>query len=79
MNTVERFEKLFFNTVNFVSNGSTRIPVNSNQALTFMLKLIGTHIVDMMKENRHCSIVAIRRLFNFMRLLQYLMDKDPQI
>jgi len=47
--------------------------------MTIMLKLIGTHIVDMMKENRHVSIIAIRRVFNFIRLFIYLISKDDSI
>jgi len=44
-----------------------------------MQKLIGTHIIDMMKENRHVSIIAIRRVFNFIRILLYLMSKNGNI
>jgi len=33
----------------------------------------------MMKEKRHVSIIAIRRLFNFIRLFDYLQAKDPKI
>jgi len=79
IDTLERFEKHFMNTINFVTNGSTRQPVTSEQALKFMTKLIGTHIIDLMKENRHVSILAIRRLFNFIRLLLFLMQKDGNI
>ena len=44
-----------------------------------MPKLMMTHIVDMMKENRHVSIIAIRRLFNFIRIFSYLIEKDPKL
>jgi hypothetical protein len=44
-----------------------------------MTKLITTHIVDITKENRFISIVAIRRLINFIRLFLYLIEKDPSI
>ena len=44
-----------------------------------MSKLIMTHIVDLTKENRHISIVALRRLINFIRLFLYLIEKDPSI
>ena len=44
-----------------------------------MPKLMMTHIVDMRKENRHVSIIAIRRLFNFIRIFSYLIEKDPKL
>ena len=44
-----------------------------------MTKLITTHIVDITKQNRFISIVAIRRLMNFIRLFHYLIEKDPSI
>ena len=44
-----------------------------------MPKLIHTHVCDMMKENRHPSNIAIRRLMNFIRIFQWLIDKDPSI
>jgi hypothetical protein len=44
-----------------------------------MTKLITTHIVDITKQNRFISIVAIRRLINFIRLFLYLIEKDPSI
>jgi hypothetical protein len=65
--------------MNFISNGSSRKQYTPQQIVEFMPKLIKTHIVDMMKENRHTSILAIRRLFNFIRLFLYFIDKDPKI
>ena len=44
-----------------------------------MPKLLMTHILDMMKEKRHVSILAIRRLFNFIRIFQYLIERDPKL
>ena len=44
-----------------------------------MTKLITTHIDDITKQNRFISIVAIRRLVNFIRLFLYLIEKDPSI
>ena len=79
VDTFERFEKHINQTMSFLTCGSTRKTFNGVQARTFMLKLIGTHVVDMMKENKHISIVAIRRLFNFIRLFLYFMKKDPSI
>ena len=79
VNTKERFETHITNTLSFLTNGSTKKPFTGEQAMTIMLKLIGTHIVDMMKENRHVSIIAIRRVFNFIRLFIYLISKDDSI
>lgn len=75
----ERFETHINKTMSFCSNGSTRKDYNAEQAMQFMLKLIGTHVVDMMKENRHTSVLAIRRLFNFFRILFYFMKRHPKI
>ena len=63
----------------FLATGSTRKQYTGVQARTVMLKLIGTHVLDMMKEDVHISIVAIRRLFNFIRLFLYFMKNDAQI
>lgn len=79
MNTLERFEKHFKNSLSFIANGSTKKPYSSEQAVKIMVKLISTHIIDMMKENRHISIIAIRRMFNFIRLFIYLVNQDPKI
>jgi hypothetical protein len=46
----------------------------TNNVLEFIPSLIITHIVDLMKDNRHVSIVSIRRLINFIRLFWYLAD-----
>ena len=74
-----RFDKHFLNSISFICNGSKDIPFKTEQVLEFMPKLMMTHIVDMMKENRHVSIIAIRRLFNFIRIFSYLIEKDPKL
>ena len=79
IDTKERFEKHLKNTVKFLTTGSTHKEYTYEQVLELMPKLITTHIVDMMKENRHVSILSIRRLFNFIRVFQYLMAQDPKI
>ena len=79
IDTKERFEKLIQNSMSYIANGSTKKPYTHESVLEVMPKLIITHIVDMMKENRHASIIAIRRLINFIRLFQYFIDKDPKI
>mmetsp|Transcript_34673 Transcript_34673/g.53119 ORF Transcript_34673/g.53119 Transcript_34673/m.53119 type:complete len:394 (-) Transcript_34673:2675-3856(-) len=79
VDTKERFEKHLFNSVKFITTGSTKKEFNYEHVLEIMPKLITTHIVDMMKENRHLSMLAIRRLFNFIRILLYLMERDPKV
>lgn len=79
VNTSERFEKHFVNSLSFIANGSTTKPYNHESVLEVMPKLISTHIIDMMKENRHISIIALRRVFNFIRLFAHLAAKDAKI
>ena len=75
----ERFEKHIQNSLSFIANGSTAKPYNHESVLEVLPKLMSTHILDMMKENRHVSIIAIRRLFNFIRLFAYFAQKDAKI
>jgi hypothetical protein len=42
-------------------------------------KLIIAHLVDLCDMKRHVSIVAIRRLVNFLRLFRLLMKMHPEI
>jgi hypothetical protein len=79
VNTIERFEKHLCNSLSFIANGSTTKPYNHESVLEVMPKLISTHIIDMMKENRHVSIIALRRVFNFIRLFAHLAAKDAKI
>lgn len=79
INEAERYNTHIRKTMNFMITGSTRRDCDGEQIAHFMIKLIGTHIANLMKENLHISIMAIRRLFNFFRLLFYFMDKDPAI
>lgn len=43
-----------------------------------MPKLMTTHLVDMVSEKHHFSLVAIRRLFNFVRLFRLLFELAPE-
>lgn len=79
VDTKERFEKHFLNSISFLANGVANKGFNHENVLEIMPKLIITHVVDMMKENRHISIVAIRRLFNFIRIFHYLASRDEKI
>jgi len=44
-----------------------------------MPKLIITHVVDMVNENKHISVAAIRRLVNFLRLFRLLIELAPEV
>lgn len=79
IDTYERFEKHLANSLSFIANGSTKKAFNHESVLEVMPKLIATHIIDMMKQTRHISIIAIRRMFNFIRILLLLIDKDSKI
>jgi hypothetical protein len=63
----------------FISNGNANKGFNHENVHEFMPKLLMTHILDLMREDRHTSIVAIRRLFNFLRVFVYLADQEPKI
>lgn len=43
-----------------------------------MPKLIITHVADLIQEMRHSSILAIRRLINFIRLFRMLIELYPE-
>lgn len=79
VDTYERFETHINKTMSFCVNGSSRKPYTPIQAMFFMLKIIGTHIVSLMDEKKHCSIVTIRRLLNFFRILFYFIKTNPEI
>ena len=57
----------------FIANGNKNKPITPENVLAIFPRLIMTHIADLTKENRHVSIIAIRRLFNFMRLFHMLV------
>ena len=63
----------------FISSGSTRKPFKSSMILEILPKLIITHVADLIQEFRHVSILAIRRLVNFVRLFRFLMELYPEI
>ena len=47
--------------------------------LEIMPKLIITHMVDMANERKHISILAIRRLINFIRLFRMCIELIPGV
>lgn len=47
--------------------------------LEVMPPLILTHVLDMIQEYKHISILALRRLVNFVRLFRLLLDLYPDV
>ena len=47
--------------------------------LEVMPKIIITHVADMIQEYRHVSILAIRRMVNFVRLFRLLLELYPEV
>ena len=66
-------------TISYLAAGNAKKGFEHTNVIEIMPRLIMTHIVDMMKEERHVSMVAIRRLFNFLRIFHYLASKDDKI
>jgi hypothetical protein len=79
INLRERFTKLLQKSMCFISTGSTRKPFKPAMIIEMMPKLIITHVADLIQELRHSSILAIRRLINFIRLFRFLIDLYPEI
>ena len=75
----QRFVHLLKHAMCYMSKGSTRKDFNESMVLEIMPKLIITHMVDLVCENKHCSIIAIRRLVNFFRLFRILIDLCPSV
>lgn len=78
-NGYERFKHLIHKSMSFICTGSTRREFNSDMVLQVMPKLIVSHVAAMMEEKRHLSIVALRRLVNFVRLFRLLINWYPEI
>jgi len=78
-NMKERFHAHFMSSIAFIINGNKHKKVTDDQILDFIPKLLTTHSLAMMDESRHVSIVAIRRLFNFIRIIRYLIQKFPGV
>jgi hypothetical protein len=79
VNTLERFEKHLYNSIAYIANGNIHKGFTAENVLAIFPRLITTHISHLMTEARYTSIVAIRRLINFMRIFQFLKKKDPRI
>lgn len=78
INCKERCLNLLKKSLCYICSGSTRKPFKHQMIIEVMPKIIITHIADMMQEFRHVSILAIRRLMNFIRLFDLLLELYPE-
>ena len=65
--------------MSFISAGSTRKPFKPSMILEIFPKLIISHVADLIQEFKHISILALRRLVNFLRLFRLLLDLYPEV
>lgn len=79
INCKERCLHLLKKSMSFISSGSTRKPFRPAMILEILPKLIVTHVADLIQEVRHVSILAIRRLVNFIRLFRWLLELHPEV
>lgn len=75
----ERFVHLLKHAICYMTKGSTRKDFQPSMVLEIMPKLIITHMVDIVNESKHCSIIAIRRLINFYRIFTMLIEMCPSV
>jgi hypothetical protein len=75
----ERFVHLLKSAFCFMTKGSTRKDFQPSMVLEVMPKLIITHMVEIVNESKHCSIIAIRRLINFYRIFTMLLEMCPTV
>ena len=61
-------------SISFICTGSTRKPFKGSMIMEVLPKLIITHVADLIEDFKHVSILAIRRLVNFIRLFRLLID-----
>lgn len=79
INCRERCIYLLKKSLAFICSGSTRKPFKASMIMEVLPKLIITHVADIIQEIRHVSILAIRRLINFLRLFRLLLEQHPEV
>mmetsp|Transcript_30105 Transcript_30105/g.29355 ORF Transcript_30105/g.29355 Transcript_30105/m.29355 type:complete len:231 (+) Transcript_30105:593-1285(+) len=79
INCKERFIHLLKKSIAFLCTGSTRRPFKHSMVMEVMPKLIVTHIIEMIQQQKHISILALRRLLNFYRLFALFIELYPEI
>lgn len=78
INPRERMIHLLTKSLCFLTKKDTRKELTAEMVVEVMPKLLTTHLVDMVGDNTHISLVAIRRLFNFIRLFRLLIELKPE-
>jgi hypothetical protein len=79
INCKERLIHLLKKSITYICAGSTRKEFTPKMILEVMPKIIVTHIAELIQEFRHVSILAIRRLLNFIRLFRLLLELYPEV
>lgn len=78
INPRERMIHLLKKSICFLTKKDTRKELTADMIIEVMPKLITTHLVEMVSENKHISQLAIRRLINFIRLFRLLIELKPE-
>lgn len=63
----------------FLSAKSTRKEFHPDMILEILPKLMITHVQNLIKEFTHISILALRRLVNFIRLFHLCIELFPEV
>lgn len=75
----ERAITLLRHSLSFIARGSAHRELDGDMILEVMPKLIITHMVELANENKHVSILALRRLVNFIRLFRLCIELVPSV
>lgn len=75
----ERLITLLKHSLCFLAKGSTTKELTAEIVLEILPKLIITHVADMCTERKHVSILALRRLVNFLRLFRLCIELVPGV
>ena len=73
----DRCIELLRHSLCFIAKGSTKVELCSNIVLEILPKLIITHMVELANDHKHVSILALRRLVNFIRLFRLCIEIVP--
>jgi len=74
----ERMIHLLKKSMCYLTKKDTRKPFTADMVVEVMPKLMTTALVDIVSgEKHHRSLVAIRRMFNFLRLFHLLFELQP--
>lgn len=77
INPRERIETLLRKSMAFLTKKDTRQQFTPEMVVEVMPRLMTTILVDLVSDKHHFSLVAIRRLFNFIRLFRLLIQMQP--